>query len=260
MRIGQKKIVRWGFVISWGCMLILSACGGGDLRDTLNLSEPQARFVHAAPSGPVLTLSRNDVPFQDAAGVSYRASTRLHKVDRGSAPWRLRQANNQAELARVEVDASRGNHYALVAIDAMSGTDLMVVRDPYNVSPPPVPDVVRLRFVHGAPRVGDLDVYLTSSDADLRFTSPVLRDLNYRNAQPRSGENALEYFSRRYRLRLTEAGSRTVVFDADVDLPSKGDWILVAVPGSSGSRSLNVLVARINRNDDVDPTLELTSR
>lgn len=239
--------------------LALLACGGGDL---FNRSEPEVRFVHAAPTGPVLTLSRNDTAQVGATDVAYKGASNYREVDRGSATWRLRQSSNQAELASISVDTERGSKYAFVALQSSSsgGTDLISIRDPYTVSVTPTLDTVRLRFVHGVPSQGDLDVYWTSTNTDLRATSPVQRDLRFRNARPSSGDDSMEYAKNTYRLRLTEAGTRTVVFDADIELPSKGDWIFVAVPGPQGGRTIQVLAARINRNDDVESTLEFNSR
>ncbi len=240
----------------------LLACGGGDFWDLFNVSEAKVRFVHAAPSGPTLTLSRNDKAQDGATDVAYKGASNYRTVDHGTAQWRLRQTSNQAELASISVNTERGSRYAFIALQSSSagGTDLISIRDPYTVSPTPTLDVVRIRFVHGVPAQSDLDVYWTSTSADLALASPVQRDLRYRSARPNSGDDSLEYSKNTYRLRLTEAGTRTVVFDADVELPSKGDWIFVAVPGSQGGRTIQVLASRINRNDEVESTLEFNSR
>jgi hypothetical protein len=256
----RMKWPRLGLILS--LPLTLLACGGGDFRDAFNQSDPKVRFVHAAPAGPVLTLSRGDIAQAGATDVAYKGASNYRTADRGTAQWRLRQSSNQAELASISVNTERGSRYAFVALQSSStgGTDLISIRDPYTVAPAPTLDAVKIRFVHGAPALGDLDVYWTSTSADLRNTSPVQRDLRYRSARPNSGDDALEYSKNTYRLRLTEAGTRTVVFDADVELPSKGDWILVAVPAPQGGRTTQVLAARINRNDDAESTLEFNSR
>ena len=50
----------------------LTACGGGDTADRLDLANPALRFVHAAPDAPNLTLSRNAVAQPDETSVAYK--------------------------------------------------------------------------------------------------------------------------------------------------------------------------------------------
>jgi len=252
------NIRRYAFLLL--PVVLISACGGGDLDDILNVSDPKIRFVHAAPAGPNVTLYRNDTAQSDVTNVGYKSVSGYRDVDTGSAQWRLRHAGNSSELDSINLDARRGDRYTLVALAGTSKTELLSIRDPYTVLPVPTIENVRIRMVNGSSNAQHLDAYLTSSGTDLDDTSPTLRDVDYRTARPRSGEDSLSVLGKKYRLRLTEAGTRNVVFDADLDLPHQGDWLLVTVPASGGTSSIRVLAARINRHDDVESTLELTSR
>ena len=240
-------------------VVFMSACGGGDLDDIFNVSDPKIRFVHAAPAGPNVTLYRNDAAQPDATNVAYKSATAYRDVDTGSAQWRLRHAGNSSALDSISLDIERGDRYTLVALGGTS-PELLSIRDPYTVLPVPTFGTTRIRMVNGSSNAQHLDAYLTSSDTDLDDTSPTLRDVDYRTAKPRSGDDSLSLLSKTYRLRLTEAGTRNLVFDADIDLPHEGDWLLVTVPAAEGARSIRVLAVRINRHGDTESTLELNSR
>lgn len=252
------KIRRYAVLLF--SVLSMTACGGGDLDDVLNIADPKIRFVNAAPTGPNVSFYRNDSAQSDGTDMGYKSASGYRDVDTGSAQWRLRHAGDSSELDSLSLDTRRGDRYTLVSFDGTSGTELLSIRDPYTVLPVPAVESVRIRMVNASSNEQHLDAYLTTSDTDLDRTSPTLRDVDYRTARPRSGDDALSMFGRSYRLRLTEAGTRDVVFDADIDLPSQGEWLLVTVPAASGSSSIRVLAVRINRHDDVESTLEFSSR
>jgi hypothetical protein len=241
----------------------LSACGGGDIEDLLNVADPKVRFVHAAASAPNLTLSRNDEARAGATDVPYQTASGYADVSNGGADWRVRTANGAVELDKTSLDIHRGDRYTFLALPTATagGASLFSVRDPYSQPLVATPQVGRLRVVNGAPGGKAFDVYVTSSSADLDDVSATLRDTGYRESRPRSGEDSLTLVSKNYRLRLTETGTRNVLFDADLDMADRSDRLLVAVPSPAGdSRPLRVLVVGINSHEDAEPTKELTSR
>ena len=257
------KSLKYPLLLASALLLSLSACGGGDLEDALGISDPKVRFIDAVPSAPRLTFYRNDDARNDATNVTYLHASNYAGVDTGSARWRVREAGTATDLDSVSVDPDRGERYTFLALAPSSGTpptaSLLSIRDPYGRSPLPMPQMTRLRVVNGSPNVPALDVYLTTTDIDLDRVSPTLRDMGYREARPRSGDDSLTMASDQYRLRLTEHGSRDVRFEADVNLPSQGDYLLVTVPAPEGGSALRVLVVRVNSDDQAESTIELRS-
>ncbi len=258
------KPLKYASFLASALVLSLSACGGGDIEDMLDISAPQARFVHAVSSAPSLTLYRNDAPHNGASNLAYASASGYTDAGSGGSDWRVRASagNSTTDLDKIHVDIERGDHYTFVALPTTvpGGVSLLNIRDPHTVSPLPTPQFGRVRVVNGVPGGKSIDAYFTSSDTDLDDVSPNLRDAAYREARPRSGDDSLTLVSRNYRLRLTEAGTRNVLFDADVELPDRADRLFVAVPAPQGGGALRVIVARINSHEDSDPAQELSSR
>lgn len=257
------KPLKYASLLACALVLSLSACGGGDVEDVLNISAPQARFVHASSSAPRLTLFRNNDAHNGSTGLSYASASPYHDAGSGSSDWSVRPSEGTAtDLDKVNVDIKRGERYTLVALPTLAtgGVSLVSVRDPHVVLPAPTPGLSKVRVVNGLPGGKRFDTYFTTSGTDLGDVSPNLRDTAYRESSPRSGDESMTLASRNYRLRLTEAGTRNVMFDADIDLPDRSDRLLVVVPVPGGGSGVRVVVARINSRNDSDPAVELTSR
>jgi hypothetical protein len=60
-----------------------------------------------------------------------------------------------------------------------------------------------------------------------------------------------------YVLRLTAAGTKTVLFTSPVTLAKNADWLLVPVPASATPNDMRVLVIK---SDDGAPATELLNQ
>ena len=65
----------------------LTACGGGDTEDRLDIADPVVRFVDVSNSGPQVTLYRANVARGDVTNVSYGFASNYFKFDMCSADW-----------------------------------------------------------------------------------------------------------------------------------------------------------------------------
>jgi hypothetical protein len=240
---------------------LLAACGGGDTEDRLDIRDPVVRFIHAVPSGPNLTFFRAGDSQADATNVAYKFVSHYYDVSNSGATWSVRPASNTSTtLASVDVNPAQGNRYTFVALPAptSSGVALAAIRDPYNKGL--TTDKARVRVLHADPAAPAVDVYLMQPNASLASTSPTITNLTYGSASPGDGNDSLEVDGGTYRLVLTVAGSKTVVFNANtVSIANNADWLLLAIPGPSGNAAdVRVLVAQ--GNDDQDgQTTELVS-
>jgi hypothetical protein len=76
----------------------------------------------------------------------------------------------------------------------------------------------RLRVINTSQLAGVLDVYVTDPDAELDDAEPVITE----TGRP-AASKYVEVSSGEQRVRFTEAGTKTVVFDAgSIDLPDAG--------------------------------------
>jgi Domain of unknown function (DUF4397) len=229
----------------------LAACGGSDddsFDDRADIADPKVRFVHAVPSGPNLTLQRNGVPESGATDVGYKYASQYYDVSTEDYTFSLRTASGDVELDSLQFNADRGNKFTLVALPTDSGAELLAIRDPYNKSV--TSNDARLRVLNAAVNAQSFDVYLTQVDADIAAATPQLGEISYKEVQPESGDDSIEVEQGSYRLRLTPAGSKTVIFNATVSVPEDADWLLVVLPEDATPNNVRVLLVRSDDSDD----------
>lgn len=239
--------------------LFLAACGGGDdddLDDRLDLADPKVRVLHAVPLAPDVSLFRNDVVVGGATDLSYKDATNYINVSTATQKWDVRTTGTPAlTVGSVTFDARRGNKYTLVAVpDAGSVTELVLIDDPYNKSI--ASDNARVRVFNAAFNAASLDIYLTAPGADLATTTPNFAAVGYKAALPVSGSDSVQIEGGSYQLRMTTAGTKTVIFDAPVNLAKNADWLVVPVPGSVTPNDTKVLVVQ---SDSGVPATELST-
>ena len=238
--------------------LLLAACGGGDddANDRLDLADPKIRLVHAVPLAPDMTLYRNDQGVApQLTGLSYKDASPYVEIGTDTFRWDVKTETTPAvPVGNVTFDAHRGDKYTIVAVpDAGSATDVVLIADPYNKSI--VSDNARVRVFNASFNAPTLDAYLTAPGADLASLQPTFAAAGYKQAVPASGHDSLEFEGSTYQLRLTTAGTKTVVFNATVNLAQNADWLLTTVPASVSQNDIKVLVVRA---DSPDPAVELS--
>lgn len=232
----------------------LAACGGSDdnFDDRADLAEPKVRFVHAIPGGPDVTLYRGNEAQSFANDVGYLFASTYNEVDDDRAEWRVETATGGLEIGSVDFNPERGDKYTLVALPGASGDgsspSVLFIEDPYNKG---LSDDARVRVVNGAFNFPDIDVYLTGPSTDLATATPRFDDVDYGEAEPESGDDSIQLEGGTYRLRITDADDKTVIFSADVSLDDNEDWLLLTLP--DGVDGLKVLVVKA---DDADETTE----
>lgn len=240
----------------------VAACGGGgDAEDRLNLRDPVVRFIHAVPGGPALTLYRGDSAQGDAANTAYKFVSAYYDVSNAGSNWSVRTAATPpVTLASTSLNPSQGNRYTFVAMPGGGGAvSLKLIEDPYSKGL--LSDRARVRVLHAAPAAAPVDVYLLQGNQALASATPTVSGLSYSNTSPASGQNSLEVSGGTYRVVLTAAGSKNVVFNANsVSIGNNADWLMLAIPGPTGlAGDVRVLVAQ--GNDDVGgQTVELVSQ
>lgn len=200
----------------------LVACGGGEDR-----SKAQVRLVNASVDHAALDLYdeegrrlRADVPFGGDAAYA--------EVDPEDADFDVTRAGSTTPLASTAPALSEGDRYSLVAYTSGNSVATVLVDD--NVDAPDSGEV-RVRVLNAAPDAGSLDVYLTTSDADLADAEALHADAAAGNLTALVTTDAATW-----RLRVTAAGDRD---DLRLDLPSlalasRDVVTLVLTPGAGG--------------------------
>jgi len=239
---------------------VVAACGGGDTEDRLDVADPKVRFVDVARLSANVTLYRNDVGQSDAANVGYKYASRYFDVSPGGATWSVRPAANAAaQLAAVSFDADRGDRNTIVAVASDTGVDAVLIRDPYNKSL--TSDKVRVRVLNAALNAQAIDVYITQPGADISSAAPDFASVQFKQSAPPSGDDSVEYSSGSYQLRVTTAGTKTVIFTAAVSVANNADWLLVPIPAADTGEAVpgEIKLLLVEGNSDNTVTTEITS-
>jgi len=238
----------------------LAACGGGDTEDRLDVADPKVRFVDVARLSANVTLYRNDVGQSDANNVGYKYGSYYFDVSPGDATWSIRPAANTAtQLAAVSFDADRGDRNTIVAIASDSGLDAALIRDPYNKSL--TTDKARVRVFNAAVNAQAIDVYITQPGADISNSVPDFANVQFKQSAPLSGDDSIEYPGGGYQLRVTTAGTKTVLFTALVNVSDNADWLLVPIPTADSGAPVagDIKLLLVQGNDKATVTTEITS-
>jgi hypothetical protein len=239
-------------------VLWVVACGGNDgIDDRLGTADPKVRLVHAIPAGPNLTLFRdNQAQAAGATNVAYKGASVYSDVSANTHQMDVRTASAPVlTVGSVTFDAHRGNKYTFIAVpDAGSVTTAVMIDDPFEKGL--TTDNARLRAFNAAFNTPNVDVYLTAPGVSLTSVTPVLPAAAYKQAVPGSGTNSTEVEGGAYSLRLTIAGTKTVVFTSPVTLDKNADWLIVPVPASVTPGDMKVLIVK---SDDGAPSIELSN-
>lgn len=248
----------WKHLLALSALSFLAACGGGDdsVDDRIDVADPKVRLVHAVPLGPAVSLFRNDAAqASDVTGLPYLGASNYFDVDSGSARWDVRTTSGGATIGSQTFDATRGDKFTLVAVpDASSGTEVLLISDPYNKSV--TSDNARVRVLNAAFNAPDVDVYLTAPNADLTNLAPHFPSIDYKSAHPATNNDSNEFEGNTYQLRITAAGSKTPVFSATLTLAENADVLLTLVPDSVAPNDVKVL--RVE-SDTSTPAVEVAN-
>jgi hypothetical protein len=218
----------------------LSACGGNDVADALNIGAPRARLVNAIPAGPSLQLYRNDTLQSDAGTPTYEQASKYFDTVTTTSTWSLRDASSGLQVGSTSMRVAGSTRYTLVAF-AGAGTqaDMVQISDPYNFDLGA--NKARVRVVNGSSNSGAIDLYLTAVGADLASATPVMSNVAYQGASPASGADSTTIGYGGYELRITAAGTKTVLFDGTLTARIDDDLLLVTLPRSSAAGDIKVL-------------------
>lgn len=163
------------------------------------------RFVNASPDGPSVDAVLDNTTVQSS--IAYANSAAYTNVDEDADNFTFKNTTSGASITTQSVSLETGAHYT----EILSGRATNLVANFYedNMDDPSTNNV-KLRFFQVAPSMPLADVYITPSTTNLANVNPNLANIAFRNTPA--------YFQMSggtYRIRLTTAGTKTVLFDVD---------------------------------------------
>jgi Domain of unknown function (DUF4397) len=221
----------------------LSACGGGDTADRLDIANPAVRFVHASPIAPNLTLYRDTVAQAQATDIPYLGASNYYDVDMSTTDWSVKTTVASLTLGSVSVVPVRGNKYTIVALPASSAdSSVYLITDPYNK--PLGSSSTRLRVMNASFNASNIDVYMNPVGTDITpaGVTPTIAATAYKTSGPASGTDSVDIPGGTYQLTVTLAGTKTALFKGPLTFDTNRDILLLTVPDTLLPGAIKVLV------------------
>jgi hypothetical protein len=189
-------------------------CGGSDDDEVANV-----RVVHASPDAPGVDV------FIDGGSVLSNLTTgnasEYLEVSAGSRRVQVNATGTDTSAIDETLTLDDGKSYTVLAVNRLANIKPLVVEDTRTAS---ASGKANIRAIHAVPGV-PVDVYITAPGAALDTVQPAVS-----NFQFEANTGYVELDAGSYQVRITAAGSKTVVIDSG------------AVTLESGSRTTAVAV------------------
>lgn len=183
------------------------------------------RVVQAVPNAPIVDLVVDDAaPL--VTGLNFRSATGFVRVQSGTRRIRLMSSAPVTTLLDDSVFFEFPRALTVISTGMVGGVEAVIAPD---TAPLPIPGDIALRVIQASPAAGTVDVYITDANASIAAATPQLANLVFR------GNSA--YFSLptgRYRVRLTIAGTKTVLYDITQVYPERSMRTVVTFDATGG--------------------------
>lgn len=208
--------------------LSLVACGGS----SSNSHDPQLRAVHLSPDAPAVDIGVNSsLPL---TGVSYRQASGFLSVDPGNTNIKVLVAGTNTAVIDATLPLAEDMKYTVIAANTVANIEPLVIED--DISDPAAGNAA-ITVVHGSPAAPAVDVYVTAP-GDVLPASPLLSNIPFKTI---SGE--IEVPAGDYRVRITPAGSTTVVYDSGtLSLLDGVEYIAIAADDINSSSLVGLTI------------------
>jgi hypothetical protein len=237
---------------------LLAACGGGDddLDDRLDIADPKVRFVHAIPAGPNVDFTRNGAVINGITNAPYRFASIYFDVDTAPADYAVRTTVGNVQVGAINFNPNRGDKYTVIAVPGDATTqNILFIEDPYDKEL--TANNGRVRVVNASFNATNIDVYLTAANVDIGTVGPNFAAAAFRSAVPASMANSNEFTAGNYVMRVTTAGTKTVIFTAPFTVQQNADLLLLTLPNSLAVNDVKVLSVT---SDSGQPSTEIMNQ
>lgn len=224
---------RYGFA-ALAATALLMGCSDDSNAPT---ATGQVRVVHASPDAPAVdVLVDNKVVL---SGVAYTDASGYLDVPTGTRNIKVNAAGTTTTVINADAAVQENTAYTVIATNLLATIEPLVLIDDLT---PPAAGNIKVRLVHGAPNVGQVDIYVTAPGADLATATPALTAVPFKGAS-----GYLEVPAGSYQVRVTPTGTKTVALDTGTLTLAAGQirtGIAVEAPGGGTPLSALLLADR----------------
>lgn len=212
-------------------LVALNACDDSDGPDPV----AQVRFLHASPGRAAVDFRADGAT--RGAGVTYgTAFSNGVVLDAGARTFTARAAGNATDLATTAGTLANSGTYSVVLAKRPAGDTLVVFADTSATAPT---GKVFIRTLNVAPAAGAVDLYITAANTDLATATPQVAGIAFLKAS-----RYVELDAGTYRVRLTTAGTKTVVLDVNtIAVPGRATRTIAVIDANAGGTPLQSVVS-----------------
>lgn len=193
----------------------------------------RVRVVHASPDAPAVDVLLDDA--EVLGGVPYLAASDYLDAPAGNRNLKVNAAGTATTVINADLNLMDGTDYTVIAAGPVQSIEPLVLQDDNSA---PAAGNARVRAIHGAPSAPAVDIYVTAPGADLAGTTPLLTNVSFRDVA-----DYLEVPAGDYQVRVTPAGSKTVVIDSGTLTLASGEVrTAIAVDAAGGGGPFDLLV------------------
>lgn len=212
-------------------VVALHACSDSDAPDPV----AQVRFLHASPGRAAVDFRADGTT--RGAGVTYGAAFSNGVVlEAGARTFTARLSGNAADLASTAGTLANSGAYSVVLAKRAAGDTLIVFVDTAATAPA---GKSFIRTLNVAPAAGAVDLYVTAANTDLATATPQVSGIDALKAS-----RYVEVDVGTYRVRLTTAGTKTVVLDVNtIAIPARATRAIAVLEAAAGGTPLQSVVS-----------------
>jgi hypothetical protein len=198
--------------------------GGPFIIDGGGNGVTRLRFFHASADGPTLQLL--DDGQANLGEIGFTSVTPYIQTNNQSVHLTLHSNLSAVPIADTIVVLPDTSLVTVIAEGPGSAIQLRIVTD---ARPSVDTSLIKIRVLHEAPSGGSLDMYLTAPLADLTAATPTVTGTTFG-----TGTSYQVLPSGSYQVRLTTAGTKTVVVDSGTLILSGADVRTIVVVEKAG--------------------------
>lgn len=208
---------------------LVSACDDDDGNGPE--STGRVRVVHLSPDAPNVDVLVDGAAV--ATNVPYLTASEYLEVEAGTRNIAIEASGTP--VIDDDVTVNDGEDYTVLVGGDLAAITLDALPDDNSA---PAAGNARVRLIHGAPSAGLVDIYVTAPDDDLALSSPLLTDVDFGAVS-----DYVDVPAGDYRVRITPAGSETVVIDSGTLTLSSGQVRTgIAVDAAGGGAPYGAIV------------------
>jgi hypothetical protein len=193
----------------------------------------QLRVVHGSPDAPAVDVLVDGQPV--LTGVAYLGASNYLSVSAGTRNIKVNAAGTATTVIDASLTKVANTATTVLATNLLANIEPLVLTDDLT---DPAAGNIKLRLVHGAPNVGEVDVYITAPGADIGAETPALTAVPFKGAS-----GYLEVPAGQYQVRVTPTGTKTVAIDTGALTFTAGQIRTgIAVEAAGGGTPLTALL------------------